>query len=215
MPALTRQSFKAYIPLVPWLILAVIFGMAWTGMHFFVLRPAEEHLFRTEADRNAVRQQIIRRQDAKETAQDMSRLLALLPTPRDFAQLPLTISEEANHKGVMLPSLSYTLEKSGQELATKATFKGPVTGRYEDLRRFIYGLETSSWLVFIEDLDVGRSGKSEKESQYRDVITVNLRMATYVRKNASPASPIPPSTGSSSQPTMIDDKHQGKEVRAQ
>jgi len=210
MPAITRQSFKSYLPLIPWLVLAAIFGIAWAGIHFLMLGPAQEHLSQAEAQRIAVRQQITSRQDARQTAKDMSHLLTLLPTQRDFAQLPEVISEEALHKGVILPGLSYTFEKPDQSLGSRVILKGPVTGRYEDLRRFIYGLETSSWLVFIEDLDVSRSGK---ENQNRDVVTVNLQFSTYVRKNASPPSATPVIGNPAPQRNLADDKRQ-KEVRA-
>ena len=212
MPAITRQSFKSYVPLIPWFVLAAVFGIGWAGMHVLILGPAEEHLSQAEAQRIALRQQIMRRQEAKETAKDMSHLLALLPTQRDFAQLPETISEEALHKGVMLPGLSYTFEKPDQSLGNRVILRGPVTGRYEDLRRFIYGLETSNRLVFIEDLDVSRSGKSE--SPNRDVVTVNLQISTYIRKDASPPTVTPVSSNPAPQRHLPDDKQQ-KEVRAE
>ncbi len=211
MPAITRQSFKSYLPLIPWLVLAAIFGIAWAGIHFLMLGPAQEHLSQAEAQRIAVRQQITSRQDARQTAKDMSHLLTLLPTQRDFAQLPEVISEEALHKGVILPGLSYTFEKPDQSLGSRVILKGPVTGRYEDLRRFIYGLETSSWLVFIEDLDVSRSGK---ENQNREVVTVNLQISTYIRKNASSSSATPVIGNPAPQRNLTDDKKQ-KEVRAE
>jgi Tfp pilus assembly protein PilO len=214
MPAITLQSFKSYVPLIPWLILAAIFGIAWAGMHFLILEPAAEHLSQSEAQRIAVRHQITSRQDARETAKDMSHLLALLPTQRDFAHLPQTISEEALHVGVILPGLSYTFDKPDQSLGTRVILRGLVTGRYEDLRRFIYGLETSNRLVFIEDLDVSRSGKSDKQSPNRDVVTVNLQISTYIRKNGSAPTATPASGNPVPQGNLPEDKKQ-KEVRAQ
>ena len=214
MQAITRQSFKSYLPLIPWFALAAIFGMGWGGMHSLVLGPAEGHLSEVEAQRLAVRQQIIRHQDARETAKDMSHLLALLPTQRDFAQLPETISEEALHKGVLLPGFSYTFDKPDQSLGSRVILRGPVTGRYEDLRRFIYGLETSSRLVFIEDLDVSRSGKADRQAPNRDVVTVNLQISTYIRKDASVPTAAPVSGNPAPGLKLPDDRRQ-KEVRAQ
>ena len=89
-----------------------------------------------------------------------------------------------------------------------------MTGRYEDLRRFIYGLETSSRLVFIEDLDVSRSGKADKQSPKRDVVTVNLQISTYIRKDASVPTAAPVSGNPASGLKLPDDRRQ-KEVRAQ
>ena len=42
--------------------------------------------------------------------------------------------------------------------AKKAVLQGTVTGRYEDLRRFLYNLESAEELLFIEDLNLIRSG---------------------------------------------------------
>jgi Tfp pilus assembly protein PilO len=182
MRGITHQSFKSYLPLIPWLVLAAVCGVAWAATRLLLLGPAEDHLSRVEAERVAVRHQVSRRQQAKETVKDLTRLLALLPTQRDFAELPQTISEQASHSGVILPSLTYSLEKP-EGPARKALLKGPVTGRYEDLRRFIYNLESGNRLVFIEDLDVTRSVKSERDFQAREAITFRLQMSTYVRKN--------------------------------
>ena len=215
MPAITLRSFKSYFPLLSWFVLAIILGIAWAGTHLLVMAPAEAHLSRVEADRSAMRQKITARQDARETAKDMSHVLRLLPTQRDFAQLPLTISEEAIHRGVALPSVSYAFEKPDDAMISKAIFRGPVTGRYDDLRRFIYGLETSSRLVFIEDLEVSRSGKAERDSQDREIVTFNLKMSTYVRKNAALVRSIAPAPASVPHANLPDDKAPRKEVNAQ
>jgi Tfp pilus assembly protein PilO len=215
MPAITLQSFKSYVPLLPWFVLAIILGSAWAGVHLLMVAPAGAYLSRVEADRSAMRQKITARQDARETAKDMSYVLRLLPTQRDFAELPLAISEEAIHKGVALPSVSYAFEKPDDAMASKAIFRGPVTGRYEDLRRFIYGVETSNQLVFIEDLEVSRSGKSEREAQNREIVTFNLKMSTYVRKNAALASNTGPTSESVPHGNAPKDKAPGKEVNAQ
>lgn len=207
----SRQSLKSYLPLIPWLILAGVLTVAWIGEHFLLLAPAQVYLSGVEAERTAIRQKTRQRQEAKNTAKDMAYLFSLLPTQRDFAQLPSTISEEAIHNGVRLPALSYSpFEKSEEGLPSKAVFRGPVTGRYEDLRRFIYGLESSGRLVFIEDLDVSRTGNVEKEYQSPEVITVNLQMSTYVKKGGAPPSPAPSGTGPSPKPGAQDKKKPGK-----
>jgi Tfp pilus assembly protein PilO len=215
MRAITLHSFKSYFPLLPWFVLALILGIAWAAAHLLVMAPAEAHLSRVETDRSAMRQKTTARQDARETAKDMSHVLRLLPTQRDFAQLPLTISEEATQRGVALPSVSYAFEKTDNAMASKAIFRGPVTGRYEDLRRFIHGLETSSQLLFIEDLDVTRSGKAERDFQDREIVTFNLKMSTYVRKNAALAGNIAPPPASVPSANPPNDTAPKKKVNAQ
>jgi Tfp pilus assembly protein PilO len=51
-----------------------------------------------------------------------------------------------------------------------------MTGRYEDLRRFLYDLETAEELVYIEDLELVPSG-----AQHDQTLTFNIKIATYLR----------------------------------
>ena len=54
--------------------------------------------------------------------------------------------------------------------------QGTVTGRYEDLRRFLYNLESAQELLFIEDLNLVRSGNIQDQQ-----LTFNIRISTYLR----------------------------------
>jgi Tfp pilus assembly protein PilO len=75
-----------------------------------------------------------------------------------------------------LPALSYRTERTEIPDATKAILQGTVTGRYEDLRKFLYNLETAQELLFIEDLNLVRSGNLQDPT-----LTFNIRIATYLR----------------------------------
>ena len=65
----------------------------------------------------------------------------MLPAERDFTPLALGISDEAKRDRVTLPALSYKTEPTLVANTSKGLLQGPMTGRYEDLRRFIYGLD--------------------------------------------------------------------------
>jgi hypothetical protein len=58
---------------------------------------------------------------------------------------------------------------------------------------------------------VSRSGK---ETQNREVVTVNLQISTYIRKNISPPGATPVIGNPAPQRNLADDKRQ-KEVRAE
>jgi Tfp pilus assembly protein PilO len=62
-----------------------------------------------------------------------------------------------------------------------------MTGRYEDLRRFIYGLETSKELLFIEDLELTRSGGAQDA-----LLTFNIRIAAYLQGDTGQSRPPRP-----------------------
>src|SRR5881397_527025 len=100
-----------------------------------------------------------------------------LPRHRDFAQLPLAISEVARRDRVSIPDLSYALEKPQAGGFTKALLRGSVSGRYEDLRGFIHHLETADGFLFIEDLNVGRHSTKKGEA-----IAFQITLSTYIRE---------------------------------
>jgi Tfp pilus assembly protein PilO len=144
--------------------------------------PLEERLGRSEAEWAAARGSLAQRQEAHKARKDLARVLTLLPVQREFARLPLAISDMAHRDRVALPSLSYALEKTGEGLPIRAVLQGTVTGQYEDLRRFIHHVEASDrLLLFVEDLSVGRSSALQGEQRGKGV-TITLRLATYIRE---------------------------------
>jgi Tfp pilus assembly protein PilO len=51
-----------------------------------------------------------------------------------------------------------------------------MSGRYEDLRRFLYDIETADELVYIEDVDLVRSSTPQEQQ-----LTFNIKIVTYLR----------------------------------
>jgi Tfp pilus assembly protein PilO len=54
-----------------------------------------------------------------------------------------------------------------------------MSGRYEDLRRFIYDLETAEEFLLIEDIELARSSAAQGQT-----LTFNIKIATYLRADA-------------------------------
>ena len=129
------------------------------------------------------RQALMYHREARKAKQDLSRVWAVLPAERDFTPLALGISDAAKRDRVTLPGLSYKTEPTLIANTSKGLLQGPMTGRYEDLRRFIYGLETAEELVFIEDLELARSGGLQDAS-----LTFNIKIATYLRGDTGESS---------------------------
>jgi Tfp pilus assembly protein PilO len=187
MLVMRQMMTSPYVGLLPSGVVAGLCCGAWLAGHLLLLQPLQQRQAQLETEWSMARQQLAHRMEAKQTIKDLAQFLALLPSSRDFSQLPLAISEEAKRDNVTLAGLSYTLDKADQMPAMKVTFKGPVTGRYEDLRRFIYHLEASDRLLFIEDLDVGQSATSEKDVKRREMMTFTLQISTYIRQGAGTA----------------------------
>lgn len=181
---------RHYLPFVPWAAAVAFLAMALAGTQSLMVGPAQARLAALEADWTAAKSALARRLEAKQARQDFARVLTVLPGQRDFARLPLAISDVAKRDGVQLPALSYSLEKQGEDLATKAVLQGAVTGQYENLRRFIYHLEASDGLLlFVEDLSVARAADLKGEQKGRR-LTVNIRLATYIREESRPVRPL-------------------------
>ncbi|MBX3234623.1 MAG: type 4a pilus biogenesis protein PilO [Nitrospiraceae bacterium] len=167
---------QPYAPLLPWLGFLVGLFVVWYGIQTFVLGAAQEERQRAEAEWIKARQQLARHKEARQAKEDLQRVWKALPLLRDFAPLALGVTEEAKRDQVTLPALSYRTEKTAVPDATKAVLQGTVTGRYEDLRRFLYNLESADELLFIEDLNLIRSGNVQDQN-----LTFNIRISTFLR----------------------------------
>ena len=116
------------------------------------------------------------RQEARRAKMDLAQVWSALPEERDFAPLALGITEEAKRNHVTLPALSYKTEATSVPNTTKGLLQGTMSGRYEDLRRFLYDLETADELVYIEDVDLVRSATPQDQQ-----LTFNIKIVTYLR----------------------------------
>jgi Tfp pilus assembly protein PilO len=136
---------------------------------------AEQTRAQLAAQWNEVRNQHQHHQAARRAKQDLAQVWAALPEERDFAPLALGITEEAKRNHVTLPALSYKTESTPVTNTSKGVLQGTMSGRYEDLRRFLYDIETADELVYIEDVDLVQSATKH------DNLTFNIKIVTYLR----------------------------------
>ncbi len=176
MDFLARQLREPYGPLVPWVAFCCALGCIWLGLHHIVWVSADQRKNELETEWSAARHRLVQHAEAQKARQDLNVVLAELPSERDFAPLALGITEEAKKDGVTLPSLSYQTEKTPVARMTRGVLQGSMSGPYEKLRRLIYDLETAEELVFIEDLNLVRSGNQGAQS-----LTFNIKIGTYLR----------------------------------
>jgi hypothetical protein len=167
---------KPYAPLFPYVAVAGLLLVAVYLLHAAVLEQADQERQQLEASWVSARLQLARHQESMKTKEDLRQVWAVFPLVRDFAPLALGVTEEAKRDHIALPALSYKTERTAIPDATKAILTGTVTGRYEDLRKFLYNLETAQELLFIEDLNLIRSGNLQDPT-----LTFNIRISTYLR----------------------------------
>ncbi|MBS0156470.1 MAG: type 4a pilus biogenesis protein PilO [Nitrospira sp.] len=164
---------------------ALLFPWGGIVLGLFVVLIVVQHLWLAdlqtkrqdlEAEWVTVRQALMHHREARNAMKDLTQVWTLLPGERDFGSLALGISDEAKREGVLLPALSYKTEPTTVAHTTKGLLQGAMSGRYEDLRRFIHDLETADELLFIEDMVLNRSGSSQG-----DALTSTIKIATYLR----------------------------------
>lgn len=172
-----RQVLSApYAPLLPWVGLAGLLLVGLIAVNKIGVQGVEDRRVLLESEWGRARQVLAQHREARKARKDLSQVWSVLPAERDFAPLALGISEEAKHDRVQLPALSYKTEATTVASTSKGVLQGSMTGKYEDLRRFIYDLETAEELLFIEDLEL--AGASNPRDQQ---LTFNIKIATYLR----------------------------------
>ena len=173
-------------PILPWVGITLGLLLVLLVIRHVGVAGAASELERVEKEWGVARQQLMRHREARTAKTDLAQVWAMLPVERDFSPLALGISEEAKRDRVNLPALSYKTEPTPVLHTSKGILQGSMSGRYEDLRRFIYDLETAEEFLFIEDLELARSGVAQG-----GMLTFNIKIATYLRAEA----PVPVSPG--------------------
>jgi len=172
---------KPYGPLIAPATLVCLLSLALWAIGSLGLESAEQTRAQLARQWIQVRNQHQRHQAAKRAKQDLAQVWAALPEERDFAPLALGITEEAKRNHVTLPALSYKTESTPVTNTSKGVLQGTMSGRYEDLRRFLYDIETADELVYIEDVDLVQSATKQ------DNLTFNIKIVTYLRGDSAKA----------------------------
>lgn len=168
-----------FAPLLPWVGIVLGLLLILSFVHEVGVVGAAQNRDRLEKEWFTTRQLMMHHREARKARRDLNQVWAVLLSERDFAPLALGISEEAKRDRVTLPALSYRTEPTPVANTNKGLLQGSMSGRYEDLRRFIYDLETAEELLFIEDLELTRSGSVQDQT-----LTFNIKIATYLRADA-------------------------------
>lgn len=182
MDFILQQLRKPYGILIPWLALVLLLaGVLW-AVRTIGIDGAEQSRAKLELEWSQARQEFTHHKEAQKSRKDLAQVWSGLPVERDFAPLALGITEEAKRDRVILPELSYKIEPTPVANTSRGVLQGTMTGRYEDLRRFLYDVETAEELVYIEDLELVHSGAHQDQT-----LTFNIKIATYLRGESSKA----------------------------
>jgi Tfp pilus assembly protein PilO len=182
---LVQELRKPYGALIPPAGLVIMLLLILWAVKSLGVSSVEQTRAKLAAEWVQVRKEYQHHQEAQRAKKDLAQVWAALPEERDFAPLALGITEEAKRNHVTLPALSYKTESTAVANTSKGLLQGTMSGRYEDLRRFLYDIETADELVYIEDVDLVRSATPQEQ-----LLTFNIKIVTYLR--GEPGQPSPP-----------------------
>ncbi|WP_455379328.1 type 4a pilus biogenesis protein PilO [Petrachloros mirabilis] len=181
---LLQELRKPYGPLIPWTGVVLLLLLALWGVNSLGLEVTEQTQSTLEAEWIQARKSFQQHQEARRVKRDLAQVWSVLPAEQDFAALALGITEEAKRNRLHLPDLSYKTERASPGNGVKGVLQGTISGRYEDLRRFLYDIETAEELLFIEHLDLVPSSTKNDP-----MLTFNVKIATFLRGEKTSQSP--------------------------
>lgn len=130
----------------------------------------------------ALLQQQLRRNDTvapqqayAEGLKDYERFRALLPSLRNFSELIGDLYSLAEQCNLEISQIGYTQKELSETGLLAYALRFSLTGTYDELKRFIYGLEESKRLVVIEQVTLN-TAKGEEGAA---LVSLNLSLTTY------------------------------------
>jgi Tfp pilus assembly protein PilO len=100
-------------------------------------------------------------------------ILAGIPAQTDMPLLIKEIMQMARKQNLSVAPINYDIPRRESGELAMLSFSFPVEGRYPDIKRFLYEVETSDRLIGIQDANLA-SDKGNK-------VTLQMKLMTYVR----------------------------------
>ncbi len=108
----------------------------------------------------------------REQRQLFAGIMAGIPAQKDMPILVKDLVQTAKRMNLSVSGVKYDMpSRAGAELAM-LSFSFPAKGRYSDIKRFIYNVETSDRLVGIQELKLGED---------RGAVSADMKLITYVK----------------------------------
>lgn len=145
---------------------------------YFGVAPA---LSRSERDLSSLQQQLRRnnavapQQAYEQGTKDYARFRTLLPSLHNFSELIGELYTLANNCNLEISQIGYSQKALPESGILSYALKFSITGTYDELKRFIYGLEESKRLIVIEQVALN-AARGEEGAEF---VTLNLYLTTY------------------------------------
>ncbi len=143
-------------------------------LYFSLIAPSEARLKTGEAQFPELRMRHAEAMLFKEQKPLFAGLLDGIPAQKDMPLLVKELEQMAKRLNLAVAAINYDIPRRESGELAMLSFSFPVEGRYPDIKRFIYEVETSGRLIGIQDVNLeSDQGK----------VRVRMKLMTYVRGN--------------------------------
>ncbi len=104
--------------------------------------------------------------------QELEGIKAGMPAQKDMPLLIKELVQTARRLNLTVSAINYDIPKRGEEEVATLTFSFPAEGRYPDVKRFIYEVETSDRPLGIQDV---------KMDSDKGMVRLQMKLLTYIR----------------------------------
>ena len=101
-------------------------------------------------------------------------ILAGIPAQKDMPLLVKELEQMAKRLNLTVAAINYDIPRRESGELAMLSFSFPVEGRYPDIKRFIYEVETSGRVIGIQDV---------KLDSDKGRVKLEMKLMTYVRGN--------------------------------
>ncbi|MDD5772851.1 MAG: type 4a pilus biogenesis protein PilO [bacterium] len=170
-------------PLKILLISFVVIVFANITVFWFVIRPEKIAIKQKEADYFVLRENLLEvrqriknekyiKESISNIKSDLDKFDLILPRHEEITRLIQELPNIAEKTGVKVSGVKYQpfVKDEGYN---RLSFSLPVEGKYSNIRKFIYELETMRKIIWIERLAIRTS------YSVREELTIQLTMSTY------------------------------------
>ena len=139
------------------------------------------------ADAMRLERQVTQAQSSKTQADDELRKFYSDVLPRDFPTAEMTTNlwliEAAAEAGLAFKSSRFTTTEVKDSDLTRAYSRVTLEGRYPNIRRFLYEVETAKEFIIVERVELAEQGGQPGANS---PLEVSLFVSTYFRTNPRP-----------------------------
>jgi len=141
-------------------------------LYFFVIAPSRAELKSGETKSSELRQRHAEAVLFSKQKPLFTGILAGIPAQKDMPLLVKDIVQMARNLRLAVAPINYDIPRQESGELAMLSFSFPVEGKYSDIKRFIFEVETSDRLIGIQDV---------KLASDQSTVKLQMKLMTYVR----------------------------------